>query len=79
MGDRYADKELMNRLGAKESLVGDCEVEDIKEFAMHIKNKGWKVELPPREVLNKLYQEGYRFLGQSASNDRHIWTLFKEN
>lgn len=39
----------------------------------------WRTDHPPRVVLNKLLDEGYRVVGMAGIGQTCAWTLFKDN
>ncbi|XP_076801416.1 GTP cyclohydrolase 1 feedback regulatory protein-like [Clavelina lepadiformis] len=65
VGDEASDRDLMAYLGA--SLVQKTG----NPF------KEWVVDLPPRVVLNKLEDAGYKVVGTAGIGQTAIWTLHK--
>ena len=65
VGDERADLDVMNHLGA--------------QLVQSVGNpfKEWVVELPPRMVLNKLEEIGYKVVGTAGIGQTAIWTLHK--
>ena len=86
VGDESSDSELMLRLNAtKCSLLGnDCEFMCWSElygrtYILSTKVAEWRTSDPPRLVLNKLTEEGYRIIGMAGIGQTCAWTLFKDS
>ncbi|XP_052768873.1 GTP cyclohydrolase 1 feedback regulatory protein-like [Mya arenaria] len=67
VGDEWSDKELMDLLGA--TLVK----------ALGNNFSEYQTEDPPRLVLNKLEQAGYRLVTTTGVGQTCIWTMFRES
>ncbi|XP_023235329.1 GTP cyclohydrolase 1 feedback regulatory protein-like [Centruroides sculpturatus] len=65
VGDKDSDPELMEHLGARKMIqLGN----DFPEY---------RTEDPPRKVLDKLAERGYRVVAMAGIGQTCIWTLFK--
>ncbi|MGH0139864.1 UNVERIFIED_CONTAM: hypothetical protein FKN15_008706 [Acipenser sinensis] len=66
VGDEYSDSALMNYLGArKTTMLGN----NFSEY---------HVDEPPRLILDKLEQAGYRVVSMTGVGQTLVWCLHKE-
>ncbi|KAK6479184.1 UNVERIFIED_CONTAM: hypothetical protein FKN15_012989 [Acipenser sinensis] len=66
VGDEYSDSALMNYLGArKTTMLGN----NFSEY---------HVDEPPRLILDKLEQAGYRVVSMTGVGQTLVWCLHKD-
>ncbi|WAR19005.1 GFRP-like protein [Mya arenaria] len=79
VGDEWSDKELMDLLGATlvKALGNNLLWLTLCSILYH--SSEYQTEDPPRLVLNKLEQAGYRLVTTTGVGQTCIWTMFRES